>query len=141
MQKISVKAYSIAEMEYGDFFEHFDGWTFQQFRENPDTLHNWLGITTVLSLGEWSDFYPLGFIPALAEETIFDVFEWLAANILLLIGATATSIFFGWLVPKDIKLEGLGISDGKLLAYVNAMMRFVIPPVLIVALVLGLLER
>jgi NSS family neurotransmitter:Na+ symporter len=102
----------------------------------------WLvGITTVMSLGEWSDFYPLGFIPALAEETIFDVFEWLAANILLLIGATATSIFFGWLVPKEIKLEGLGIGDGMLLAYINAMMRFVIPPVLVIALVLGLLEH
>jgi NSS family neurotransmitter:Na+ symporter len=102
----------------------------------------WLiGITTVLSLGEWSDFYPLGFIPALAEETIFDVFEWLAANILVLMGATATAIFFGWLVPKEIKLQGLGIRDGKFYAYVNIMLRFVIPPLLIVALVLGLLER
>jgi hypothetical protein len=35
-------------MEYGDFFEHFNGWTFSQFRENPDTLHRWLGITTVM---------------------------------------------------------------------------------------------
>ena len=102
----------------------------------------WLiGITTVLSLGEWSDFYPLGFIPALAEETIFDVFEWLAANILVLTGATATAIFVGWFVPKPVKLEGFGIGDGRLYAYVNAMMRYVIPPVLTVALVLGLLER
>lgn len=81
----------------------------------------WLiGITTVMSLGEWSDFYPLGFMPALAEETIFDVFEWLAANILVLMGATATAIFFGWLVPKQVKLDGLGIGDGNLYAYVNA---------------------
>ena len=102
----------------------------------------WLiGITTVMSLGDWSDFYPLGFIPALAEETIFDVFEWLAANILVLTGATATAVFFGWLVPKQVKLDGLGIRDGKLYAYVNTMMRYVIPPVLTVALVLGLMER
>ena len=40
----------------------------------------------ILSLGDWSDFYPFAFIPALAEETIFGIFEWLAANILLLIG-------------------------------------------------------
>jgi NSS family neurotransmitter:Na+ symporter len=102
----------------------------------------WLiGITTILSLGEWSDFYPLGFIPALAEETIFDVFEWLAANILLLIGATLTSIFVGWLVPKHTKLKGLGISDGPFYLYANTMMRYVIPPILVVALVLGLLEH
>lgn len=102
----------------------------------------WLiGITTILSLGEWSDFYPLGFVPALAEETIFDLFEWFAANILLLTGAALTSIFFGWLVPKQTKLSGLGIQDGAFYAYANFMMRYVIPPVLVVALVLGLLEH
>jgi len=102
----------------------------------------WLiGITTILSLGEWSDFYPLSFIPALAEETIFDIFEWFAANILLLVGAALTSIFFGWVVPKETKLKGMGISDGKFYLFANTMMRYVIPPVLLVALVLGLLER
>lgn len=102
----------------------------------------WLiGIATILSLGEWSDFYPLGFVPALAEETIFDLFEWFAANILLLTGAALTSIFFGWLVPKKTKLKGLGIQDGVFYAYSNFMMRYVIPPILIVALILGLLEH
>ena len=100
-----------------------------------------VGIATVMSLGEWSDFYPLAFIPALAEETIFDIFEWLAANILLLIGATLTAVFFGWLVPNAIKLDGLGMKDGRLFTYVNAMLRFVVPPVMTIALVLGLLER
>jgi NSS family neurotransmitter:Na+ symporter len=102
----------------------------------------WLiGITTIMSLGEWSDFYPLSFVPALAEETIFDLLEWFAANILLLIGAALTSIFFGWLVPKKTKLEGLGIRDGMFYTYVNTMMRYVIPPILVVALILGLLEH
>ncbi len=100
-----------------------------------------VGITVVLSLGEWSDFYPLGFVPALAEETIFDLFEWLAANILLLIGATGTSIFVGWLVPKAIMLEGLGIEDGPLMRFVITMMRYIIPPVMLIALVLGLAEH
>ena len=48
MKKISVEAYSIVELEYGDFFEHFNGWTFGDFRKDPETLHKWLGITTVL---------------------------------------------------------------------------------------------
>jgi NSS family neurotransmitter:Na+ symporter len=102
----------------------------------------WLiGITTILSLGEWSDFYPLGFVPALAEETIFDLLEWFAANILLLIGAGLTSVFFGWLVPKQTKLKGFGVREGMFYLYANTMMRYVIPPVLFVALVLGLMER
>jgi NSS family neurotransmitter:Na+ symporter len=102
----------------------------------------WLiGITTIMSLGDWSDFYPLSFVPAFAEETIFDLLEWFAANILLLTGATFTSIFFGWLIPKQTKLNGLGIQDGVFYAYSNFMMRYVIPPVLVVALILGLLEH
>ncbi len=102
----------------------------------------WLiGIATIMSLGEWSDFYPLSVVPALAEETIFDLLEWFAANILLLTGAALTSIFFGWLIPKKTKLEGFGVGDGAFYAYANFMMRYVIPPVLVVALVLGLLEH
>lgn len=94
-----------------------------------------------MSLGAWSDFYPLSFVPALAEETSFDIFEWFAANILLLVGAALTSIFFGWMVPKETKLKGMGISDGKFYAFANTMMRYVIPPVLLIVLVLELLER
>jgi len=102
----------------------------------------WLiGITTILSLGEWSDFYPLAFVPALAEETIFDLLEWFAANILLLIGAALTSVFFGWLVPKQTMLKGFGVREGLFYVYASTMMRYVIPPVLFVALVLGLMER
>ena len=100
-----------------------------------------IGIATVLSLGDWSDFYPLAFIPALAEETIFDLLEWFAANILLLIGAALTSIFVGWLVPKQIMLDGLGIKDGPLFRFVIAMMRFVVPPILVISLILGLAEH
>ena len=44
---------------------------------------------------------------------------WLAANILLLIGATLTAVFFGWLVPNAIKLDGLGMKDGRLFTYVS----------------------
>jgi NSS family neurotransmitter:Na+ symporter len=100
-----------------------------------------IGIATIMSLGEWSDFYPLSIVPALAEQTIFDLLEWFAANILLLIGAALTSIFFGWLIPKKTKLEGFGVGDGVFYTYANLMMRYVIPPVLVVALVLGLLEH
>ncbi len=99
-----------------------------------------VGIASILSLSIWSGFHPLGFIPALAEQTIFDLLELFAANILLLIGAALTAVFFGWLVPKAVKLEGLGIADGPFYTYVNVMMRYVIPPILAVALVLGLLE-
>ncbi len=99
-----------------------------------------LGLLTIMSLGDWSDVRPLGFIPAFAEKTIFDTMDFLAANILLLTAATLTSVFFGWLVPKQLKLDAMGVSDGIFFNFWRFMIRFVIPPVLLTVLVRGLIE-
>ncbi len=97
-----------------------------------------VGILTIMSLGDWSEFYPLNFIPAFAGKNIFSTLDFLAANILLLVGGTLTAIFFGWLAPRAVNLEAFGISDGVLFAFVKFMLRYVIPFVLVVALVMGL---
>ena len=54
-----------------------------------------VGILSILSLNEWSGFYPLDFIPAFEGMSIFDSLDFLAANILLLVGGIFTAIFFG----------------------------------------------
>ncbi|HWM27711.1 MAG TPA: sodium-dependent transporter, partial [Woeseiaceae bacterium] len=87
-----------------------------------------LGILTILSLGDWSDVYPLDFIPAFAHRTIFDSLDFMAANILLLLGGLLTAVFFGWLVPRQLKLEEIGIRDGALFGFWRLMIRFVVPP-------------
>ena len=99
-----------------------------------------LGVVTILSLGAWSDFYPLAFLPAFEGKTIFDSLDFLAANILLLIGALLTSVFFGWLVPKHLKLDEMGVQDGLFFRFWRIMLRFVIPPVLFVVIVMGISE-
>ncbi len=105
------------------------------------SLFGWsLGILTIMSLGDWSAFYPLNFIPAFEGMNIFSTLDFLAANILLLVGGVLTAIFFGWRVPKAVNLQAIGISEGPLFAFVKFMLRFVIPAVLLVALVMGLSE-
>jgi NSS family neurotransmitter:Na+ symporter len=101
----------------------------------------WLvGILSIMSLGDWSEFHPLDFIPAFAGKTIFDTLDFLAANILLLFGALLVSVFFGWFVPKQIKLDSIGIKDGILFTFLEIMLRFVIPPILLISLLLGISE-
>ena len=99
-----------------------------------------LGILTILSLGDWSDVYPLDFIPAFAHRTIFDSLDFMAANILLLLGGLLTAVFFGWLVPRQLKLEEIGIRDGALFGFWRLMIRFVVPPILLIVLVMGITE-
>jgi NSS family neurotransmitter:Na+ symporter len=99
----------------------------------------WLvGILSILSLGAWSGFYPLDFIPGYAGMGIFDALDHLAANNLLLVGGMLLSVFFGWLVPKALKLEEMGVKDGLFFQFWRVMIRFVIPPILFVVLYKGI---
>jgi SNF family Na+-dependent transporter len=51
-----------------------------------------------------------------------------------------SAIFFGWLVPKALKLEEINVQDGLFFGFWRFMIRFVIPPILIVTLVMGIRE-
>ncbi|MCZ6809461.1 MAG: sodium-dependent transporter [Proteobacteria bacterium] len=99
-----------------------------------------VGILTIMSMGDWSEFYPLDFIPAFAGKTIFDSLDFMAANILLLIGGLLISVFIGWVVPKHIKLDEIGVQEGLFFTFWRFMIRFVIPPVLLIVLVMGIME-
>ena len=103
------------------------------------SVAGWLiGLFTIMALGSWSDFYPLAFIPAMKGMNIYVATDFLAANILLLVGALSISVFFGWFVPKQLKLDAIGASDGLLYQSWLFLVRFVIPPVLLVVLIKGL---
>ena len=99
-----------------------------------------LGIASILGFSVWSDVRLLDFIPSYRGLDIFDTLDTLAANNLLLLGGTLLAIFFGWMVPKALKLEEMGVKDGLFFGFWRFMIRFVIPPVLIVTLALGITE-
>lgn len=98
-----------------------------------------LGILSIMSLGAWSAFHPLDFIPGYAGMGIFDALDHLAANNLLLVGGMFLSLFFGWLVPKALKLDEMGVKDGLFFKFWRFMIRFVIPPILFVVLYKGII--
>ena len=82
----------------------------------------------------------LYWIPSYDGKDIFDTLDTLAANNLLLVGGALSAIFFGWLVPKALKLEEINVQDSLFFGFWRFMIRFVIPPVLIVALAMGITE-
>ena len=99
-----------------------------------------LGIASILGFSAWSDVRLLDFIPSYQGLDIFDTLDTLAANNLLLLGGAFSAIFFGWFVPKALKLEELNLSDGLLFGFWRFLIRFVIPPVLVVTLIMGITE-
>ena len=99
-----------------------------------------LGITSILGFSVWKDVRPLEFIPSYGGKDIFDTFDHLAANNLLLIGGALSAIFFGWLVPRALKLEEINVKDGLFFAFWRFMIRFIVPPILIVTLIMGIVE-
>jgi NSS family neurotransmitter:Na+ symporter len=80
------------------------------------------------------------FIPSYRGKDIFDTLDHLAANNLLLVGAMLSAIFFGWIVPKALKLGEMGVKDGVFFGFWRLTIRFIIPPVLILSLVFGITE-
>jgi NSS family neurotransmitter:Na+ symporter len=99
-----------------------------------------LGIFSILSFGAWSDFYPLEFIPLFAGKTIFYSLDFLAANVLLLIGSMLVAIFFGWFATKRLKEIEIGFESSQWFNFWHFMIRFIVPIVLFIILVMAFLE-
>lgn len=61
-----------------------------------------LGLGSVPSFNLWSDWRPLGAIPAFATMDFFGVLDYVSSNLFLPIGALLTSVFVGRRVNRGI---------------------------------------
>jgi NSS family neurotransmitter:Na+ symporter len=60
-----------------------------------------------LSFNVWSAWHPLGALPLFANKTFFDTVDFVSSNILLPIGAMATSVLVGWRIDLGIVADEL----------------------------------
>ncbi|ART81944.1 sodium-dependent transporter [Oceanisphaera profunda] len=67
----------------------------------------WLvGITTLLSLNVWSDFTPMDSFARFEGKTLFDLYDYLTANIMMPLVAFLIAVFVGWkMKPEHSKAE------------------------------------
>ncbi len=66
------------------------------------------GITTVLSFNVWNDVHLLSFIPSFEKKTLFDLYDYATANLMMPIGALFTSIFAGYIISRSDSQEDVG---------------------------------
>ena len=82
-----------------------------------------LGVVSSLSLGDWSGFTIFG-------KTVFDLFDFLTAKIMLPFGGMLASIFVGWYLDKRIVRDEVTNCGTLKAPYLKAMvfiLRFIAP--------------
>ncbi len=103
------------------------------------TVAAWLvGLITIFSLGAWSGFHPFDFVPPMKGMNIYSAIDFVAANILLLLGSLLMSVFAGWYISRTLTLEAMGVSDSTGFTIWRLLVQYIIPPVLFIALFFGL---
>jgi NSS family neurotransmitter:Na+ symporter len=85
-----------------------------------------MGLATVLSFNHWTSWRPLAWMPGLAQANWFEALDHLTSNIMLPVGGLALAIFTGWVVPKRLLRQELGL-DGIELVILRALLRWVAP--------------
>ena len=73
----------------------------------------WLfGLLTVFSFNIWSEVKLLSAIPVFEDSTIFDLLDYLTANIMLPLGGLLIAIFAAWKMSRESSMDELAMGDG-----------------------------
>ncbi len=92
-----------------------------------------LGIATVLSLNVWSDVHPLGMFAVFEGKTIFDLLDYITANIMLPLAGLLAALYVGWVMKKEDVADELNMSQGALSLFWNVT-RYVTPLAVIIVM-------
>jgi len=90
------------------------------------------GIATVLSFSLWAGWHPLGFVPALAQATVFDLVDHLTSNVMLPVGGFALATLAGWVLPREFLAEELRLTPARA-ARLRWVLRWAAPAGILVA--------
>ncbi len=95
-----------------------------------------LGMVTVFSFNVWSDVKPLAAFAPFKDKTLFDLLDFLTANIMLPSGGLAIAVFTAWVMSRSSVMEELDVGDTVLFRGWHFVLRYLTP----VAVVLVLLN-
>jgi NSS family neurotransmitter:Na+ symporter len=88
----------------------------------------WLiGLLTVFSFNIWSDIKPLAFIPVFEDSTIFDLLDYLTANIMLPLGGLLIAVFAAWLMSRESSVQELDMGDDFFYRLWRFLVRYITP--------------
>jgi NSS family neurotransmitter:Na+ symporter len=90
------------------------------------------GLLTVFSFNRWADFHPLSFIPIFKHATVFDLLDYLTANIMLPLGGLCMAVFSVWVMKRDDSLQELDMGDSASYRLWYWLVRYVTPVAVVI---------
>ncbi len=93
-----------------------------------------IGLATVLSFNHWADWHPLGFIRRFADDTVYDLIDFLTSNVMLPAGGLVLAILTGWVLSPRLLGDELDMG-GRELGLLRGVLRFVVPIAIVAATV------
>ncbi|WP_028303892.1 sodium-dependent transporter [Oceanospirillum maris] len=97
-----------------------------------------LGILSILSLNLWSDVHPLGMFAAFEGKTIFDLLDYLTANIMLPLAGLLAALYVGWIMKKEDVAAELAMDSTRFNLFWNTV-RYITPVAVIIVFIYNLL--
>lgn len=99
----------------------------------------WLvGLGTVFSFNLWSEVYPLGFIPALEDRTVFATLDYVVSNFMMPAGGVLVAVLAGWGLSRRASLEELGVGDTPFYRVWRPLVRYAVPVAILLVFVTSL---
>jgi len=90
------------------------------------------GLLTVFSFNIWSDVRLLSMFETFKDKTLFDLLDYLTANLMLPLGGLLTAIFAGWVMRTEASRDELEMGDGLAYRLWLLLVRFITPLAVIV---------
>jgi len=104
----------------------------KNFRRVPATIVMgvciWLfGLLALFSFNMLAGFTPLDHFPLFEGKRIFDLFDFLTANVLIPAGGLLIALFAGWMMTRDSIQAELGLESVAMLRIWRSLVRIVAP--------------
>ncbi len=90
------------------------------------------GLLTVLSFNLWSDVKLLSNIEIFKDSTVFDLLDYLTANIMLPLGGLLIAIFAAWKMSRESTVDELGMGDRFFYPLWRFLVRYITPIAVII---------
>jgi NSS family neurotransmitter:Na+ symporter len=90
-------------------------------------IATWLfGLLTIFSFNLWSDFKPVA-IGVFADKTLFDLLDYLTANIMLPLGGLLIAVFAAWKMSRESSVEELRMGERFWYPLWRLLVRYITP--------------